>query len=94
MSQPEKVQARLHAIDDRLSRLRAEKDRLIARANQTARRLETRRKIVIGGAVLAAIEHEGVPALRSTADLTRWLDTRLTRAHDRAAFDLATRKSA
>jgi hypothetical protein len=44
---------------------------------------------VIGGAVLAAVDHEGVPALRSSAELLRWLDARLTRPHDRAVFDLA-----
>jgi hypothetical protein len=38
--------------------------------------------------VLAAIEHEGVPAMRSQSELCRWLDARLTRPHDRAVFDL------
>jgi hypothetical protein len=94
MSQPEIVRARLHAIDERLARLRAEKDRLVARANQTERRRETRRKIVIGGTVLAAIDHEGVPGMRTKADLLQWLESRLTRPHDRTVFNLATRKSA
>jgi len=44
--------------------------------------------ILIGGAVLAAIDHEGVPVMRSVPELLRWLDTKLTRPHDRAAFDL------
>jgi hypothetical protein len=69
-------------------RLRVEKNRLLARASQTERKRDTRRKILIGGAVLAAIEHEGVPAMRSKSELCRWLDARLTRAHDRAVFDL------
>ena len=94
MSQPERVQMRLRAIDERLSRLKAEKDRLLARATQVERRRQTRRKILIGGTVVAAIEDEGVPALRSKAELLRWLEERLTRPHDRAVFDLATRKSA
>jgi hypothetical protein len=94
MSQPERVQMRLRAIDERLLRLKAEKDRLLARATQVERRRQTRRKILIGGTVVAAVEHEGVPALRSKGDLVRWLETRLTRPHDRAVFDLATRKSA
>ena len=94
MSQPERVQMRLRAIDERLSRLKAEKDRLLARATQVERRRQTRRKILIGGTVVAALEHEGVPALHSKAELLRWLEARLTRPHDRAVFDLATRKSA
>ena len=89
MSQPERVRTRIHALDERLTRLRVEKNRLIARASQTERKRDTRRKILIGGAVLAVLEHEGVPAMRSNAELRRWLDARLTRAHDRAVFDLS-----
>jgi len=70
------------------ARLRAEKIRLAARASQSERRRDTRRKILISGAVLAAIEHEGVPALRTKVELLRWLDVQLTRPHDRAVFDL------
>ena len=94
MLSTEKVQTRLQAFDERLARLRAEKERLVARANEAARRRDTRRKIVLGGTVLAAIEHEGVPALQTKAELTRWLDAHVTRPHDRAVFDLRPRKSA
>jgi hypothetical protein len=95
MSDAEKVRARIQSLDERLARLRVEKGRLLARASQTARKRDTRRKILIGGAVLAAIEHEGVPMLRSRVELHRWLDAQLTRAHDRAVFDLPpTRESA
>ena len=90
MSNPEQVRARIGSLDERVARLRAEKSRLLARANQTERKRDTRRKILIGGAVLAAIEHEGVPVLKSSSELLRWLDARLTRAHDRAVFDLPT----
>jgi hypothetical protein len=88
MSQAEKARTRLRAIEERIARLRAERDRLAARASKTARRLETRRKIVIGGTVLAAVDHEGLPALRTKADLARWLDARLDRPQDRRAFGL------
>jgi hypothetical protein len=94
MSQPQKVQIRLQAIEERLARLRAEKDRLLARASKTARRQETRRKIVIGGTLLAALEHEGVPAMRTKTELLKWLDSRLTRPHDRTVFELTARRSA
>lgn len=91
MSQTDKVRLRLKSLDERLARLRAERDRLAARASRTERRRDTRRKIVIGGTVLAAIEHEGVPALQTHAELVRWLDTRLERPHDRSVFDLNRR---
>jgi hypothetical protein len=90
MSHSEQVRARIGSLDERVARLRAEKSRLLARANQTERKRDTRRKILIGGAVLAAIQHEGVPTLKSSAELLRWLDARLTRVHDRAVFDLQT----
>jgi hypothetical protein len=89
MSQSEKVRERIQTLDERLARLRTEKSRLLARAGQTERKRDTRRKILIGGAILAAIDHEGVPALRSRTDLLRWIDARLTRPHDRGVFDFA-----
>jgi hypothetical protein len=71
MSQSEKVRVRLQSLDARLVRLRAERDRLAARASRTERKRDTRRKIVLGGTVLAAVEHEGVPAMRTRAELVR-----------------------
>jgi len=91
MSQTEKVRLRLQSLDERLARLRTERDRLAARASRTERKRDTRRKIVIGGTVLAAVEHEGVPALHTRADLVRWLDAHLERPHDRGVFDLTPR---
>jgi hypothetical protein len=44
--------------------------------------------------VLAALEHGGVPALGSRAEVERWLESRLTRAYDRAAFGFQPRTSA
>jgi len=92
MSQSERVRSRIQMLDERLTRLRAQKDRLVAREGQTERKRDTRRKIVIGGAILAAVEHEGVPALRSGTELVRWLDACLSRAHDRELFGLITRE--
>jgi hypothetical protein len=88
MPESEKVRVRLQALDERLARLRMEKNRLIARVSRTERKRDTRRKILIGGAVLAAVDHEGVPVMRSSAELLRWLDARLTRPHDRQVFNL------
>lgn len=92
MPQSERVRIRLQALDERLARLRIEKNRLIARVSQSERKRDTRRKILIGGAVLAALDHEGVPAIRSNSDLLRWLDAQLTRPHDRAVFSLDLRQ--
>ena len=88
MPQSERIQARLQSLDERLTRLRMKKGRLIARAGHAERKRDTRRKILIGGAVLAAIAHEGVPMLRSNAELLQWLDAQLTRQHDREVFEL------
>ena len=93
MAHTDEVRTRITMLDERLARLRAEKDRLLARAGKAERRRETRRKIVIGGTVLAALEHEGVPPMRTESELRRWLDARLTRPHDRVVFDLDTRTS-
>jgi hypothetical protein len=94
MSRSEKAQERIRLIEERLARLRSEKERLEARVSQAERKRTTRRKIVIGGTVLAALDHEGVPPMRTEAELKRWLEARLTRPHDRAVFDLAPSKSA
>lgn len=94
MTQSEQVRTRLHDIDERLARLRAQKDRLIARTNKLERRRETRRKIIIGGAVLAAVEHEGMPALRNRSDLLRWLEAHVRRPSDRDVFEFPVRQSA
>ncbi|HEX4566817.1 MAG TPA: hypothetical protein VH138_09300, partial [Vicinamibacterales bacterium] len=88
MAQHDKVDARIHSIDERVAQLRAAKSRLLARANRTERKRDTRRKILIGGAVLAAIDHEGMPVISTKSELLRWLDQQLTREHDRAVFDL------
>jgi large subunit ribosomal protein L7/L12 len=90
MSHSEHVRDRVSSLDERVARLRAEKSRLLARANQAERKRDARRKILIGAAVLAAVQHEGVPALRSSSELVGWLDVKLTRPHDRAVFNLPT----
>ena len=87
MAQTDRVHSRIQSLDERLARIRAQKSRLIARASRNQRKRDTRRKILSGGAVLAAIDHEGVPKLRTREELLRWLDRHLSRPHDRAAFD-------
>lgn len=73
---------------ERLARLQQRKvalERQIAKAEQDAResqrKQDTRRKIIVGGAVLAAMaESPGLRAMVKTV-----LAQRVTRAHDRAA---------
>ncbi len=73
---------------DRLTRLqqrKAELERQIAAAERDARessrKLETRRKIIVGGAILAAIaESPGLAGMVKTV-----LERRVTRPADRAA---------
>ena len=89
-----RLQERIRMFDQRLARLRAERERLLARASEAERRRDTRRKIIIGGTVLAAISDEGVPALRSSEELTRWLDARLERPFERVVCGLSRRETA
>jgi hypothetical protein len=87
MDRPEQVRTRIESVNESLARLRAERLRLLARATLAARKRDTRQKIVIGGAVLTAVLLEGVPPLRNSDELLAWLERRLTRPYDRAAFD-------
>jgi len=69
MSAETKGHLRIRAIDERLARLRAERSRLAARVSHAERKVDTRRKILVGAAVLAAVGHNGIPALRNTREL-------------------------
>jgi len=93
MSHAEKVRLQIQALEERLARLRLTRTQLIARASRAERKRDTRRKIVLGGTVLAAVAHEGMPALRTNDELARWLDARLERPADRAVFDLDTQQT-
>jgi hypothetical protein len=90
MKRDEQVKARIEFLDQSLARLRAERSRVLARATLTERKRDTRQKILIGGAVLLAVLHEGVPPLRNSEELLAWLEPRLRRPYDRAAFDFKT----
>jgi hypothetical protein len=93
MNRPDQIRARLTSVNEILARLHAERNRLLARATQAERKRDTRKKILIGGAVLAALAHEGVPPIANLQALLAWLDPRLTRTHDRAVFDFAPPKA-
>ena len=93
MNRRQHVTARLDSVNESLARLRAERSPLLARATQADRKRDTRQKILIGATVLAAVLHEGVPPLRSSEELLAWLEPRLLRAHDRAAFDFTPQRA-
>jgi hypothetical protein len=83
-----KLNERVAALEGRLKQLKAKQQKADARkraleARQT-RTHETRRKILAGAIVLAKVE-KGV---LSEAQFRAWLDESLTRADDRALFDL------
>ena len=91
-ARPKTITLRVFAMTekstDRLTRLqqrKAELERQIAEAERAAResdrKRDTRRKIIVGGAILAAIESS--PGLLEMVKTV--LAQRVTRAHDRAA---------
>lgn len=81
-------QERIQALEERLRQLKTQQQRREARARtvaaKRARHEELRRKILVGAVVLSKVEageFEG-------AVLKRWMSVVLTRAEDRALFDL------
>jgi hypothetical protein len=78
-------------LQDRLSRLKLRQQRIDERKRAILaareRKVETRRRILVGGAVMAKAARGEI-----NADLMkRWLDEELSRANDRALFDLPPR---
>jgi hypothetical protein len=84
-----------HALlQGRLQQLKAQQQRIAARQRATDARRErkedTRRKILIGAIVLARIEQGRL----SETEVRGWMNEALTRADDRALFDLPERTAA
>jgi hypothetical protein len=83
-----KLEERIASAETRLKQLKARQQRALARKRSIAaknqRSQDVRRKILVGAIVLARVEAGELPA----ADLNRWLDAALTRADDRALFEL------
>ena len=83
-----KIEERIETLKERLKQLETRKTRAEARkralASRRARKDDTRRKILAGAIVLTkADQGELDPKL-----LRAWLDQALTRADDRALFEL------
>jgi hypothetical protein len=86
-----KIAGRIESLEKRLKQLKARQQRAQARArtvqNRTARREETRRKVLVGAIVLARVEQ----GLLKESLFRDWLNDALTRPEDRGLFGLAER---
>ncbi len=84
------LEDRIRAQEERLKKLKTQHSRAKARVrtaqSRTARREETRRKILVGAIVLAKVD-QGVI---DKATFHSWLEGALTNADDRALFGLPT----
>ena len=83
-----KLDDQISTLQEKLNQLKLRQQRLDARARAREalreRKAATRRKILVGGIVLAKVEQGEIDQ-----DLFRgWLVEALTRAEDRALFDL------
>jgi hypothetical protein len=83
-----KLASQIGSLEERLRRLKHQKQRTEARTRFTAarraRREELRRKVLVGAIVLARVERGEL----EESVLRGWLDPALERAEDRALFDL------
>jgi len=77
----------LENVDKKISQLQAQIQKLRARKQQAARKIETRKKILIGAYVLHLIENE-----KLSEDFLKDLDQFLVRNTDRALFNLPVRE--
>ncbi len=84
-----KLDERITALETRLKELKNRQQRVSARQRalevRRSRKSDTRRKILVGAIVLAKVEAGELDEKR----FRQWLDAALTRAEDRALFDLA-----
>lgn len=83
-----KLTDRIEGLEAKLKQLKARQQRTEARArtlaSRRARQEETRRKILVGAAVLDRVDRDEL----DHADLDAWLDSYLTKPADRALFGL------
>ena len=86
-----KLDERIAGLEEKLQQLKARQARIEARkralASRRARQDDTRRKILAGAIVLGKVEAGELDAKR----FREWLDQALTRAEDRALFELPVR---
>ena len=85
-----KLDDQIATLEDKLKNLKLPQQRSDERkraiAAQRERKLDTRRKILIGGIVLTKIKDGAL----AESELRKWLDAALTRADDRELFGLTS----
>lgn len=85
------IDERIEALEKRLKQEKAKKQQVEARkraaASKLTRQQDTRKKVLVGAVILAKVERSEWPKDK----LLAMLDTTLTRADDRALFDLQPR---
>jgi hypothetical protein len=78
-------------LEEKLRQLKAREQAVDARRrsleSRRSRKVDTRRKILVGAIVLAKVERGEIAA----ADLRSWLETALTREDDRGLFGMPER---
>jgi len=86
------IEERIAALETKLKQEKAKKQQIEARKraaeSKAKRSIATRRKILVGAAILAKVERGEWPQDK----LLAMLDASLTRADDRALFDLPAPK--
>ena len=83
-----KLDARISGLEEKLKQLKTRQARIEARqralSHRQERKNDTRRKILLGATVLARLERGEL----DQATINGWLEAALTRADDRALFEL------
>ena len=78
------------SIEERLAQLDAQRAALKARLGKQERANDTRRKVLLGGFVLAQMKKKGIGYNQMTYEDARFVDT-LNNDRDRALFGLAAK---
>ena len=81
---------RLKALEQKQAQIKAQIQALKARDNAQDRKDDTRRKVLIGGFVLAQMKKKGIGYNQMTYEDARFVDT-LNNDRDRALFGLAAK---
>lgn len=88
-----KIDDQIASLEGKLKQLKARQQQITARQKAVEarrnRKAETRRKILAGAIVLARVEQGRL----SEAEFHAWMDEALTRADDRALFDLSAQQT-
>ena len=89
----QKLEEKLAAAEAKVKQLKVRQRQIDARKRSLAARNERgkdlRRKILVGAIVLEKVKAGEI----SQEDLRRWIDPKLTRADDRALFDLPVKNT-